>query len=305
VFKCPIAGCGVTCSSQYNLRNHELVHSELKKYSCDYTGCNRTFATQRNLRLHQRTHTGDKPFVCHFYNCGQKYHRLAHLKRHQEVHLEGGAGYGEGGEHFAEDGTGGEGGVLAFPKKRRGGRVSGTRKKRARSKSPIEEEEEDFMNDPSPDEDSGDDEFGRDDDDLSSPSRPKEPFVTRTRSGRVSRGVNRDTPGGVSSQAAARLLAAAAAVDAVDAAARAIANIEADQKLIATSEAPMEVEEQPVPDAMKAEEIEVPDDSAEQDGDMTMGGSQHKGKSIAVRSRKSTRGPRSKVNEEPTVVLLH
>lgn len=30
VFKCPIEGCGVTCSSQYNLRNHELVHSELK-----------------------------------------------------------------------------------------------------------------------------------------------------------------------------------------------------------------------------------------------------------------------------------
>jgi len=157
---------------------------------------------------------------------------------------------------------------------------------------------------PSPDEDSGDDEFGRDDDDLSSPSKPKELSVTRTRSGRVSRGVVRDIPGGVSSQAAARLLAAAAAVDAVDAAVQAIANIEADQKLNATSGAPMEIEEAPVLDETKAEDIEAPDDSAEQDGDMTIGGSQYKGNSTAVRNRKSTRGRKTKVNE-PEVVLLH
>jgi hypothetical protein len=140
--------------------------------------------------------------------------------------------------------------------------------------------------------------------------KPKELSVTRTRSGRVSRGVNRDIPGGVSSQAAARLLAAAAAVDAVDAAVQAIANIEADQKLIATSEAPvaealMEVEETPVPDEMKEEENEVPDESAEQDGDMAIGGSQFKRKSSAMRNRKSARGRRGKVNEEPDVVLLH
>jgi len=157
---------------------------------------------------------------------------------------------------------------------------------------------------PSPDEDSGDDEFGREDDDLSGPSRPKEPSVTRTRSGRVSRGVNRDIAPGVSSQAAARLLAAAAAVDAVDAAVQAIANIEADQKLIATSDARMEVEEKLVSDEMKAE-TEAPDDSAEQDGDMAIDDSQRKGKSSAVRSRKSTRGRKEKVNVEPDVVLLH
>lgn len=158
---------------------------------------------------------------------------------------------------------------------------------------------------PSPDEDSGDDEFGRDDDDLSGPSKPKELSITRTRSGRVSRGVNRDIPVGVSSQAAARLLAAAAAVDAVDAAVQAIANIEADQKLIATSEVSMEAEEEAVPDEMKAEETEVPDDSAEQDGDTTIGGSQRKGRSTALKNRKSTRGRKGKVNGEHDVVLLH
>jgi len=66
----------------------------------------------------------------------------------------------------------------------------------------------------------------------------------------------------------------------------------------------MEVEEAPVPDETKAEDIEAPDDSAEQDGDMTIGGSQYKGNSTAVRNRKSTRGRKAKVNE-PEVVLLH
>jgi len=33
VHKCPVEGCTTTCSSLYNLRNHELVHSETK-YAC-------------------------------------------------------------------------------------------------------------------------------------------------------------------------------------------------------------------------------------------------------------------------------
>lgn len=117
--------------------------------------------------------------------------------------------------------------------------------------------------------------------------------------------MNRDIAPGVSSQAAARLLAAAAAVDAVDAAVQAIANIEADQKLIATSDAQIEIEEKSVPDEMKAEETEAPDDGAEQHGDMDIGDPQRKGKNSAVRNRKSTRGRKGMVNEEPDVVLLH
>ena len=146
---------------------------------------------------------------------------------------------------------------------------------------------------PSPDEDSGDDEFGKDDDDPSGPSKPKEPSVTRTRSGRVSRSVNRDIPGGVSSQAAARLLAAAAAVDAEEAAAQAVVDGEADERPMVTSEAPVDVEEQPVHDEM-AEEIEIQQDSAEQHGDIAGGGPQRKGKNNTVRGRKSTRGRKGK-----------
>jgi len=145
---------------------------------------------------------------------------------------------------------------------------------------------------PSPDEDSGDEEFGKDDDDLPSPLKPKEPSVTRTRSGRVSRGVNRDIPTGVGSQAAARLLAAAAAVDAEEAAAQAISNGEVDEKPIAISEAPMEVEEIPVLDKMKAE-LERQEDSAEQDGDIGGDSPRRKGKS-SVRGRKSTYGRKGK-----------
>ena len=33
VHKCPVEGCTTTCSSLYNLRNHELVHSETKYVS--------------------------------------------------------------------------------------------------------------------------------------------------------------------------------------------------------------------------------------------------------------------------------
>jgi hypothetical protein len=149
------------------------------------------------------------------------------------------------------------------------------------------------MHSPSPDEDSGDDEFGKDDDDLSGPSKPKESSVTRTRSGRVSRGVNRVVPPGGGSQAAARLLAAAAAVDAGEAAAQAIANTQADERPITTLEAPMEVEEKSVPDEMKVEEIEIPEDNPEHDGD-TSSGAQRKGKYTAVRGRKSTRGRKGK-----------
>ncbi|KAG8823030.1 hypothetical protein FRC19_004765 [Serendipita sp. 401] len=86
VHPCKVPGCTTTCSSLYNLRNHELVHSETKKFLCDFENCGRTFATARNLRLHQRTHTGDKPFACDYPNCGMRYHRPAHLKRHQEIH---------------------------------------------------------------------------------------------------------------------------------------------------------------------------------------------------------------------------
>jgi hypothetical protein len=56
----------------------------------------------------------------------------------------------------------------------------------------------------------------------------------------------------------------------------------------------MEVEEKPVPDEMKAEEIETQDDSAEQDGDMIIDDFQRKGKNNAARSRKSTRGRKVK-----------
>jgi hypothetical protein len=149
-----------------------------------------------------------------------------------------------------------------------------------------------FYHSPSPDEDSGDDEFGRDDDDLSSPSKPKEPSITRTRSGRVSRGVNRAVMAG--SQAAARLLAAAAAVE-EEAAARAISNGDSVAGVDETPIAPSEdLMEHALAGEMRAEEVETQEGSTEQDEDMTGDAPERQEKSTVVRGRKNIRGRKGK-----------
>ena len=109
----------------------------------------------------------------------------------------------------------------------------------------------------------------------------------------MSRSVNRDISAGVSSQAAARLLAAAAAVDAEEAAAQAIVDGEADEIPMDGPEAPMKAAEQPIHDEM-VEEIETQQGSTEQDGDIGSGSSQRRGKSNAMRGRKSARGRKAK-----------
>jgi hypothetical protein len=134
-----------------------------------------------------------------------------------------------------------------------------------------------FYHSPSPGEDSGDH------DDLSSPSKPKEPSITRTPSGRVSRGVNWAVTAG--SQAAARLLAAARAISN----GYAVAGV--DETPIAPSE---DLMEPAVAREMRGEEVETQEGSTKQDDDMTGDPPERQEKSTAVRGRKNIRGRKGK-----------
>lgn len=55
--KCP--KCGIL---QINLKQHYLVHSQIKRYECKY--CEKKFSQIGNYKTHLNLHTGKRPHVC-------------------------------------------------------------------------------------------------------------------------------------------------------------------------------------------------------------------------------------------------
>jgi len=79
---CTEAGCDFKTRTAGNLREHQRTHSEDRKLAC--TECNKTFKQHSVLRTHMLTHTGERPHKCE--ECGQGFIKSYNLKRHNEVH---------------------------------------------------------------------------------------------------------------------------------------------------------------------------------------------------------------------------
>ena len=79
--KCHI--CWKSFTNQYNLDNHERIHTGDKPFKCKI--CNKSFAQKGHLDRHKRIHTGEKPFECDI--CGQKFSNSSHLKDHHKTHI--------------------------------------------------------------------------------------------------------------------------------------------------------------------------------------------------------------------------
>ncbi|KAF1744641.1 hypothetical protein MXB_5618 [Myxobolus squamalis] len=100
--------CGRSFKYPSDLKKHEQVHQEVKKYTCNE--CGRTFRRMHQLNVHARIHTGEKPYVCTHCGmsfrhdstltmhtrtrhehlrpfkcdiCGKMFGRLSHLRKHQ------------------------------------------------------------------------------------------------------------------------------------------------------------------------------------------------------------------------------
>lgn len=76
--KCDV--CQKTFTSEYNLRNHMILHSQT--YAC--TQCDKSFATNYLLKLHLRKHTGERPYQCKV--CLKTFARSASLRLHKLTH---------------------------------------------------------------------------------------------------------------------------------------------------------------------------------------------------------------------------
>ncbi|CAG2177093.1 unnamed protein product [Oppiella nova] len=74
-FHCFWPKCQYKTSFKQNLTEHQLIHSNTKKFKCDFLNCNKS------------VHTGETPFVCDFNDCGKRFTQKSHLQRHKGRHL--------------------------------------------------------------------------------------------------------------------------------------------------------------------------------------------------------------------------
>ena len=73
--------CGLCTKSEFDLKNHQKVHTGEKRFEC--TKCQCMFTTKWNRIQHERTvHYGLKCYKCH--NCDYKSDKKYNIKRHQK-----------------------------------------------------------------------------------------------------------------------------------------------------------------------------------------------------------------------------
>ena len=63
--------CGKTFTNKSALAKHQVIHSNLRKYSCHL--CDKSFKRQDHLNGHLLTHQDKKPFVCKAPDCDKSY----------------------------------------------------------------------------------------------------------------------------------------------------------------------------------------------------------------------------------------
>ena len=75
--------CGKGFDSSFKLRQHMLIHSDIKPYEC--VVCSKTFALKTYLSKHIQTHTREKKHACE--QCGKLFAFKHYLKEHMLHHI--------------------------------------------------------------------------------------------------------------------------------------------------------------------------------------------------------------------------
>lgn len=74
--------CSASFKSKNNLKRHQLVHSDLRRFKCNE--CNFAFKLNSHLKEHMVVHTGIRPYVCQI--CDTKFARRQELEGHMLIH---------------------------------------------------------------------------------------------------------------------------------------------------------------------------------------------------------------------------
>ncbi|XP_063702314.1 gastrula zinc finger protein XlCGF52.1-like [Culicoides brevitarsis] len=80
--KCLCSFCGKEFTSQANLKQHLLRHTQTKAFQCP--DCPKAFISKGELKTHLRSHTGARPFVCS--DCGKGFSMSYSLLKHKRIH---------------------------------------------------------------------------------------------------------------------------------------------------------------------------------------------------------------------------
>jgi len=78
---CPV--CGVTLSSERNLRRHMELHGRKRPFSCSF--CGNSYTSSHHLKRHELIHTSEQPYQCP--TCLKRFGRKDHCHKHiRKVH---------------------------------------------------------------------------------------------------------------------------------------------------------------------------------------------------------------------------
>lgn len=85
LYCCDTQGCMKAYKSKVNLKRHkEAFHSDSKKYQCP--DCSKILSSNQNLREHMLIHSQETPFVCKIQGCGKKFRHGSQFSAHKRVH---------------------------------------------------------------------------------------------------------------------------------------------------------------------------------------------------------------------------
>ncbi|PSN57189.1 hypothetical protein C0J52_01450 [Blattella germanica] len=79
-FDCEI--CGRSFPTKAKIYRHMLIHRSERQVSCQF--CSKTYLYRSELKKHMRFHTRDRPFPCNF--CSKSFIESGHLKAHVRTH---------------------------------------------------------------------------------------------------------------------------------------------------------------------------------------------------------------------------
>ena len=75
--------CSKMFSTPHRLKEHQLVHSDVRRFSCGL--CDKSFKRKVNLKQHVLTHIFTRNFKCHI--CDRRFNRKDNFTRHLEGHF--------------------------------------------------------------------------------------------------------------------------------------------------------------------------------------------------------------------------
>jgi uncharacterized Zn-finger protein len=85
LYCCDVSGCMKAYKSKVNLKRHkEAIHSDNKKYQCK--DCLKVLSSNQNLKEHQLIHSQEMPFTCKIEGCGKRFRHGSQYSAHKRDH---------------------------------------------------------------------------------------------------------------------------------------------------------------------------------------------------------------------------